>query len=246
MSTGSAALIVGASGGIGAAMLAQGVAGKARLFASSRQPPPAAPPDPALSWLQLDLADPRSIEDAAAVLQARLQAEALTLDTVLICSGQLHGDRLRPERRLRDLEAQSFLALMQVNALGPLLLIRALLPLLPRQQPTQVAAISARVGSIADNRLGGWYSYRCSKAALNMGFTSLAAELRRSHPHCVLTLFHPGTVDSALSRPFQANVPAEKLFSPARAAQQFAELLARRREPTEHLFFDWAGKPVDY
>lgn len=235
-----AALIVGASGGIGAALTNRWRSdGRyARVFTASRQ----SRSDP--HHLTLDLTCESSLSKAAEALKTRLNG--VSLSAIVVCSGLLHGESLQPERRLGALDADAFTTSITVNALGPLLVAKYFSPLLSKTEPSHLLALSARVGSISDNRLGGWFSYRCSKAALNQGFQTLAVELRRTHPKCVVTLFHPGTVDTGLSKPFQRNVPAAQLFSPARAARQLDEVMHARRDPSEHIFVDWAGKPVAF
>ncbi len=235
-----AALIVGASGGIGAALVDRWRSNEryARVFTASRKNSSDA------NHLVLDLTCESSLSKAAEALKVRLNGGSLS--AIVVCSGLLHGESLQPERRLSVLDADAFTTSISVNALGPLLVAKHFSPLLPKTEPSHLLALSARVGSISDNRLGGWFSYRCSKAALNQGFQTLAVELRRTHPRCVVTLFHPGTVDTALSEPFQRNVPADQLFSPARAAHQLDEVMRNRRDPSSHIFVDWAGKPVAF
>lgn len=234
------ALVVGARGGIGEALARywRQSGGYETVFTSSRRPQKHDLSCP------LDLADPESISEFCD--QLLTQKPPLRLDAIAICSGTLHDGVIQPERRFTALDGAAFQRVMHVNALGPLLLIQQLLPLIPQDQPSQILALSARVGSIADNRLGGWYSYRCSKAALNQGFQTLGVELRRTHPQCVLTLFHPGTVNTALSRPFQKSVPAESLFDTERAAQQLDAVMRSRTQPEAHMFVDWAGKEVPF
>lgn len=227
-------LVIGARGGIGRALHAKLAAQGHRVLAVQRA---------AGDWPGLNLGEDQSIAELAEALR---QATVGHLHGIYFCSGLLHAEGIRPERRMADLDSAAFDQLMRVNALGPLRLLAALLPLLDRQQPSRIAAISARVGSIADNRLGGWTSYRCSKAALNMGLRNAAIELNRTHPQARVTLFHPGTTDTALSKPFQRNVKPDKLFSPERAARQFLEVLDQRPDSREALFLDWAGKPVAF
>ena len=244
-----AALIVGGSGGIGTALAAElSRRGRYQLLLSGQRGTGEVglALNTPLERLFLDLEEPESLQEAAGLLRERLDESRLILRSLYICSGILHAPDIRPERRIADLEAEAFERVLRINALGPLLIARHFLPLLPRQAPSRLAAISARVGSISDNHLGGWYSYRCSKAALNMGFRTLQIELARSHPQCVLTLFHPGTTASALSEPFQANVPPEKLFTPRRSAEQFCEVLGLRDHGELPLFADWAGQGIDY
>lgn len=231
------ALVIGA-GGIGHALaqkLRQGERYETVLSGSRR------PQEQDLSC-PLDFTHPASIAAFADAVAAALGSRPL--DSIAICSGTLHTDDIQPERRLAALRAEAFQTVMQVNALGPLLLLQQLLPLVPRRTPSRVLVISARVGSIADNRMGGWYSYRASKAALNQGLQCLKVELQRTHPQCVLTLFHPGTVDTELSAPFQKNVPTEKLFSTERAASQLDAVMHSRNDPKAHIFVDWAGNDI--
>ena len=227
-------LVVGSSGGIGAALTQQLSALGHTLITTSRRGSDAD--------LQLDFEDDASVAAFGPALASRLDGAALR--SVFICSGLLHASGVRPERRIEALKADAYTRLMRVNALGPLCLMGQLKALLARDGPSQVSAVSARVGSIADNRLGGWYSYRCAKAALNMGFKTLAVELQRTHPVCALTLFHPGTTDTALSAPFQRGVAPHKLFSTARAADQFVEVVRRRETEPGLQFLAWDGQPV--
>ena len=226
-------LVIGAGGGIGGAVCAALEARGQVVLRVGRS---------AGRWPALDLQEPSSI----AALADALAPAASALDGIYLCSGVLHAPGIRPERRMADLDAAAFERVMRINALGPLQLLAALLPRLDRQRPLRVAALSARVGSLSDNRLGGWTSYRCSKAALNMGLRNLAIELARSHPLARVTLFHPGTTDPDLSKPFQHNVAPEALFSPQRAAAQFLDVLDQRPDTREALFLDWAGRPIAY
>ncbi len=235
-----AALIIGASGGIGRALteLWRSNERYAKVVTASRQ----ITNDPL--HLALDLTSESSLSEGAQTLKTLLNGDQLA--AIVICSGLLHSEAIKPERRLAALEADAFAESISVNALGPLLVAKYFSPLLPKKDPSHLMALSARVGSISDNRLGGWFSYRCAKAALNQGFQTLAVELGCTHPKCVVTLFHPGTVDTALSKPFQRNVPASQLFSPARAARQLEDVMQARRKSNGHIFVDWAGEPVAF
>lgn len=242
-----AALLIGASGGIGGALLQRWLSSERyqHVFASTRQAGQLAA-QPGLSPLMLDLTDDASIADFSACLGDQLQARALKLSSIVIASGLLHQHDIQPERSLAALEADAFEQMLRVNALGPLRLLQQLEELLPRRAACGVLLLSARVGSIADNRLGGWYSYRCSKAALNQGIRTLAVEWRRTRPACVLTLYHPGTVDTALSAPFSSRVPADKLFSPQQAAAYLDQVLLTRSAPDSHGYVDWQGKEIPF
>lgn len=182
------ALVVGARGGIGAAFI-QALQADPRcgtVVGLHRASSPA-----------LDLADEASIAAAAAAL-----APAGRFHLLVNAAGLLHGPGFQPEKKLGDLNQAQLLATFTANAIGPALLLRHFSPLLGRQRAV-LAMLSAKVGSIGDNRLGGWYSYRASKAALNMLLATAAIELRRSQPHTVVVALHPGTVSTGLSAPFR-------------------------------------------
>ncbi|WP_312144044.1 MULTISPECIES: SDR family NAD(P)-dependent oxidoreductase [Stutzerimonas stutzeri subgroup] len=182
------ALVIGASGGIGAALVDAFRSDPrcASVIALSRSSEPA-----------LDLTDPASIEQAAASV-----AEQGPFHLIVNAAGVLHGEDFMPEKRLADLNQAQLLATFQINTLGPAMLLRHFSGLLDRQRGV-LAMLSAKVGSIGDNRLGGWYSYRASKAALNMLIKTASIEVRRSQPNAVLLALHPGTVNSRLSQPFR-------------------------------------------
>ena len=205
--TGGIAVVVGASGGIGAALVeAIGLSDRFdRVVALSRNTMP-----------ELDLLDARTIERAAALL-----AGAGDLRLVMVATGFLHGAGRPPEKSWSELDPQVLAHAFAVNATGPALLMKHFLPLLPRTGKAVFAALSARVGSIGDNRLGGWYAYRASKAALNQLVRTAAIELRRRRPEALCVALHPGTVDTALSAPFRK--PGLALQTPKAAA---ARLLA--------------------
>ncbi len=162
--------------------------------------------------------------------------------------GTLHDDALgiQPEKRLDDLDPAGLTHLFQVNAVTPVLLLQALQPSLKGRHPALVASLSARVGSIEDNRLGGWYAYRASKAAHNMLMKTAAVELRRLNANLVVTCLHPGTTDTGLSSPFQARVPPGKLFSTDFVAERLLSVLGQRSPGDGADFLDWAGEPIPW
>lgn len=164
---------------------------------------------------------------------------------VLIATGVLHGDGFAPERRLQDLDAEAFAKVLALNLIGPSLILKHLLPRLDRSGAVRIGVISARVGSISDNHLGGWYSYRASKAALNMMVKTASIELTRRSKEAILVGLHPGTVDSALSQPFQKSVPEGKLFTPDHSAACLMEVLLSRDGCHTGRCFDWAGKDIE-
>ena len=231
----STALVVGAAGGIGAAVLDRlQTSGRYETVVGwSRRPIDGGP--------SVDLTNERSIAVAAASL-----AGAPPLRFLLIATGLLHAEGVRPERNLRELDPEALVRSFQVNAVGPALIAKHLLPLLPRDGRGVFAALSARVGSIGDNRLGGWHAYRASKAALNMLMRTAAVELARTHKEVVVALLHPGTVDTGLSAPFQRNVPEGRLFDPDFSAERLLAVLDGLTAADTGGFFAWDGSSVPW
>ena len=212
-------MVVGASGGIGAALVqALAASGKfdAVVALSRAGVQPAAAGSTRIIHGTIDLLDEQSI---VAAVQGPVARAGAPLRLVLVATGMLQGEGIAaPERTLRTLDAASMLQSYRINAIGPALVAKHMLPLLPRPARSVFAALSARVGSIGDNRLGGWHSYRAAKAALNMTLRNMAIELARTHPHAICIGLHPGTVDTGLSQPFQGGVAKDRLFSPEFAA----------------------------
>lgn len=228
-----AAVVIGASGGVGAAVVEQLTrSGRfAQVHGLSR------------SGTGLDLENEASIASAAAILGAGVAAGGPVPTLVFIATGVLHSGH-EPERTYRALSADHLLRDYRLNAVGPALIARHFLPLLPRDRRTTFAALSARVGSISDNRLGGWHSYRASKAALNMILQTLAVELSRSHPQAVVAGLHPGTVDTALSEPFQKGVRPEKLFTAEYSAQCLVSVMDGLTPADSGGVFGWDGQRI--
>lgn len=185
-------------------------------------------------------------EESVADLGARLRGSLGPLGLVLNVSGLLHGDGQWPEKRLEDVNAAALARSFAVNAAGPLLVARELWPLLARAPRAVLANVSARVGSIGDNRLGGWYAYRASKAAQNQLTRTLAIELGRRAPRVICVALHPGTTDTGLSRPFQSRVPAGRLFSPDDAAARLLAVIDGLGPEDSGGFFAWDGQPVPW
>ncbi|KZL17816.1 C-factor [Pseudovibrio axinellae] len=147
------------------------------------------------------------------------------LDIIFVATGQLHSPTTQPEKTIRFLSATAMEETFLANSILPALIMKHYLPLLPRHNKGVFAAISARVGSISDNFLGGWYSYRASKAALNMLIRCAAIEMQRTHEKSVVIGLHPGTVDSALSKPFQRNIPEQQLLTPSKSAVMMLDII---------------------
>lgn len=165
---------------------------------------------------------------------------------VVISTGILHTDSIKPEKRAEDLHMDSMLDVLRINTVVPALWLSRLLPAARSNTPCRIFALSARVGSISDNYKGGWYSYRASKAALNMVIKTAAIEYVRRAPNVKLVAFHPGTVDTALSRPFQRNVPQDKLFSPDFVAERLLTISSDLPVDGDASYLDWAGKTISW
>lgn len=222
--------MIGASGGIGAALadrLEDAGTAVCRLARSST------------GDAFLDLTDEASIAAAA----ERLGREG-PLDLVLVASGYLHDGGEGPEKDWRHITADEMARNFAINATGPALVAKHFLPLLPAEDKGAFAVLSARVGSISDNRLGGWYGYRASKAALNQLIRTLSVELARKKPKSLCVALHPGTVDTSLSQPFQRNVPAAKLFEPRFAAGSLLEVLSTLEAAHSGRIFAWDGQEI--
>ena len=222
------ALVIGAGGGIGAAFVEQLRADPrcAGVQTLGRGTTPA-----------LDYAHEGSVAEAAAALRGQAPWQL-----IVVASGVLHTPAVQPEKRLGELRLAAMEEIFRINTFGPALVLRHFAPLLDRQRSV-MALLSARVGSIGDNRLGGWYSYRASKAALNMLVKTAAIELRRTHPGAVLAALHPGTVSTALSRPFRGE---EIGRPPGQAAQEMLRVLEGLSPQDSGGFFAFDGQPVPW
>ena len=242
------ALVVGASRGIGLALTQQLLKepGNQRVYATYRQSDTAegllSIDDKRLQILQVDVTRADDLQGLTAVIGANQDHP----DFVINAAGILHEDTLQPEKSLNQCHQDALVRLFQVNSIGPLMLARAVLPLVSKNRPGHFAALSAMVGSIADNRLGGWYGYRASKAALNQFMKTLAVECHRSHPQLCITSIHPGTTDSGLSRPFQGSVKPGKLYTPSQSAQRILRVVSSGSAEDSGRFVNWDGKPIPW
>ena len=225
------AIIVGASGGIGKALAKALRKRGCEVVPLSRNGEG--------EDLKLDIDDEASIEGAAKALRSQAP-----FDLIIVATGLLHGCKVQPEKSYRELCAHALARYFAVNATGPALVARYFLPLLHQRRRAVFAVLSARVGSISDNRLGGWYGYRASKAALNMIVRCQAIELGRTRPQTICLALHPGSVETGLSEPFQKNIPAEKLFSPARAAECLLEIIGSATTKENGKIIAWDGSVI--
>lgn len=228
---GSNAVVIGSSGGIGRSFVSALEADPsfAQVSTFSRSNPDRA----------IDLADEASIERAA-------NSVGDELDLVIVATGILHDQQVQPEKAMRELDGSAMATVLAANTIGPALVAKHFLPRLRRDSKTVFAALSARVGSISDNRLGGWTSYRASKAALNMVIRTLSIEQARRRPESVVVGLHPGTVDTKLSAPFQRNVPQGKLFTPEIAATHLLRVIDGLQSRDSGGFFAWDGQAIDF
>lgn len=219
-------LIIGASGGIGqaCAIAAGNVCGMMNVTMLSRAAD------------GFDITDETSIADHFADLDG-------PFDAVLIATGGLEVDGFTPEKSLRSISASAFDAQFTLNTIGPALVLKHLPKLLSKDRPCLVAALSARVGSIGDNNLGGWISYRAAKAALNQVIRTASIEYTRTHPQSICVALHPGTVRTPLTEKYVGNHPA---VPPATAGQNILNVLASLSPQDTGHFFDWQGKPVPW
>ncbi len=182
-------------------------------------------------------------EDSLAQAAALVTKEA-PWDYVMITTGLLHDDKIRPEKSLDQCSAEKFQRLFTANTIFPTLVAKHFLPRLNKKNRSIFAILSARVGSISDNRLGGWYAYRASKAALNMMIKNAAIETARSNRQAIIVGLHPGTVDSHLSKPFQANVPEGKLFTPDFSAAKLYQVLQELEPRHSGKCYAWDGQEI--
>lgn len=188
---------------------------------------------------RFDLGDETSIADAAEKMRDDPP------DLVIVATGVLTlADGTGPERSFKAIDGAAMARVFAANTIGPALIAKHIFPLLPRDRRCVFAALSARVGSIGDNRLGGWHSYRASKAALNMLVRNFAIELARTHKQGVVAALHPGTVDTSLSEPFQGNVPDQQLTEPSQAAENLLSVIDGLTPEDSGGHFDWKGEAI--
>ncbi|MEM7766861.1 MAG: SDR family NAD(P)-dependent oxidoreductase [Pseudomonadota bacterium] len=232
------AVVFGVSGGIGRA-LAEGLVarGEGPVVGFSRR---AATPIPGVEHHRCDITDDAEIAAAADAVKV-----AGVPMLVIVATGILSdGDQLQPEKTYRHQSMAAFETVFRANTFGPALLAKHFIPLMPRKDRGVFAALSARVGSISDNRMGGWHAYRASKAALNMLVRNFAIEQARRNPHFVAVGLHPGTVDTALSEPFQGGVPETQLFTPAQSAAKLLDVIDKLTPDHSGQVLDHAGEIV--
>lgn len=234
------AVIIGASGGIGAAFTADLAAREETQQVHALSRSGRGEDHPKIIAGQIDILDEESVAAAAVSVKA-LGAP----DLVIVATGFLSdGQQLQPEKSYRQQSMSNFEHVFRINTFGPGIVAKHFIPIMPRKERGVFVVLSARVGSISDNRIGGWHAYRASKAALNMLVRNYAIEQSRRNENFVAVSLHPGTVDTGLSKPFQANVPAKQLFSSKESAAYLLDVIGGLGPKDSGKAFDWAGKEI--
>ena len=231
--------IIGCSGAIGGAFVKNLSSNlpDATIYAVSSKDNPASYTN--VFPVCIDYQDENSISQASKTCHA-----SGALDLCVVATGILHTNAIMPEKSLKDISLDKLMQVYLANAAIPMLLAKYFVPLLNVDEVSKFAALSARVGSISDNRLGGWYSYRASKSALNMLIKNLSIEVARKNKNALIVGLHPGTVDSNLSKPFQENVPPGKLFSPEYCVENLLYVLNNLNVSDSGKCFAWDGSEV--
>ena len=237
------AVVIGASGGIGQALAKQLAESEHYKLVHLVSTQKLQPLNNRCITHQCDSTDGNSVKQLVEKLDGYGEVGLL-----VCCIGLLHesSSHLFPEKRLEDIDSENLQRYFQINTIAPAHWLQHAMPLVKHQHPAAMVFLSARVGSISDNRLGGWYGYRASKAALNMMIKTAQVEYSRRAKQVKLVCYHPGTVDTPLSEPFQANVKAEKLFTPEFTAKQLLSLLGDLPLESAPHFIDWQGQPIPW
>ncbi|MEZ8692716.1 SDR family oxidoreductase [Vibrio splendidus] len=237
-------LVVGGSGGIGFAVVKHLLSELSRFdflgvhvdaTYHSQQPELE---NSRLNWHKVDATNEADIE--------QLSKQFEKLDWLINCVGMLHTPELGPEKNLSSIDPEFFLKNISVNTLPSLLLAKHFTPILRTSDNPKFAVVSAKVGSISDNRLGGWYSYRSSKAALNMFIKTMSIEWQRTIKKGTVLALHPGTTDTALSKPFQTNVPEGKLFESSYVAHQLVDIIRTATPDNSGHFYAYDGEQLSW
>ncbi len=235
-------LVAGATGGIGSAFC-RAVSHHypdAALIRLARKPDDLPPMSSDTLDLTFDVDDEKQVGRATALIP-----KEQTIDWAFIATGWLHDENHSPEKTYKNLNADHLLRAYRTNAIGPALLVKHLLPRMSATSETKIGVLSARVGSISDNRLGGWHAYRASKAALNMLIRNYALELARKRHAPIIVGLQPGTTDTRLSAPFQRNVPEGQLQTPEYTADQLLKVMRHLQPQDSGQLFDFLGLPFD-
>ena len=193
-----------------------------------------------IHFYPIDYKDESSISNAAIKI-----SKDKPLDLVIVATGVLHKEYIAPEKSLSDIKSTNMTTILEANTVLPTIIAKYFAPRLNKSTKSVFAALSARVGSISDNRLGGWYSYRMSKAALNMMIKCCSIEIGRTNKNAIIVGLHPGTVASELSKPYSTNVPENKLFTPEHSAKMMLKVIDNLDNSASGMCYAWDGKEIN-
>ena len=230
--------IIGSSGAIGRAFLDAYIADKevSNIYSISRTEVESN--DERIIHINIDVTDEVSVKAAASKIGEN------RLDKLIVATGILHTELFGPEKSIKDIKIENFVKTFSVNAFGPALIGKYFLPLMKKDKKSIAAFLSARVGSISENKLGGWYSYRASKSALNQIIKNFSIESKRTNPAGIIIGLQPGTVKSKLSEPFQKNVKKGKLLLPKDSVKSLIRVIESVMQNDSGKIFDWKGEEI--
>ena len=230
--------IIGSSGAIGRAFLDAYIADKeiSNIYSISRTEVELN--DERIIHINMDVTDEVSVKAAASKIGEN------RLDKLIVATGILHTELFGPEKSIKDIEIENFVKIFSVNAFGPALIGKYFLPLMKKDKKSIAAFLSARVGSISENKLGGWYAYRASKSALNQIIKNFSIEAKRTNPSGIIIGLQPGTVKSKLSEPFQKNVKKGKLLFPKDSVKSLIRVIESVMQNDSGKIFDWKGEEI--
>jgi NAD(P)-dependent dehydrogenase (short-subunit alcohol dehydrogenase family) len=230
--------IIGSSGAIGRAFLDAYIADKeiSNIYSISRTEVELN--DERIIHINIDVTDEVSVKAAASKIGEN------RLDKLIVATGILHTELFGPEKSIKDIKIENFVKIFSVNAFGPALIGKYFLPLMKKDKKSIAAFLSARVGSISENKLGGWYAYRASKSALNQIIKNFSIESKRTNPTGIIIGLQPGTVKSKLSEPFQKNVKKGKLLLPKDSVKSLIRVIENVMQNDSGKIFDWKGEEI--
>ena len=231
-------VVIGSSGAIGKSFVESYIKDTdvENIFSFSRSDLPIK--DTKLHSFFIDIEDEESIANAASKI------DKSSIDEIIVASGILHNEDFGPEKSIRDLNADNLMKVLKVNTVGPAIIGKYFIPLLNKKDKSILAFLSARVGSISDNKTGGWYAYRSSKTALNQIIKNFSIELRRTNPNAIIFGLQPGTVDSNLSEPFKRNVKEGNLFTPDYSVSMLKKIINEASPRNSGSLIAWDGEEI--
>ncbi len=234
--------IFGANGTIGQALIDKlnTEHPSASIYTFSRQTTPDIILKQSVQHNIVDYTNEDSLKQAADSLP-----KTVTFDLIIVATGILHSDSVQPEKSYKQMDVQKFETLFAANTITPAMIAKHFIPKLNKSDIAVFAALSARIGSISDNKLGGWHAYRASKAALNMIIKNIAVETQLRSKQSIIVGLHPGTVDSPLSKPFQKNIPSKNLFEPKTSADYLYNVIKQLNPEDSGKCFAWDGSIIE-